>query len=107
MRALAFVLLLAMTTVGWSQKKPTAVDVAPIQEEYGNPGMNFCDMGACTWMDADPAHPNALTPTPYRRTRMTCADKTRFLMTAEDGSKHCIALGATTTPEHPAPKATK
>jgi len=68
------------------------VDVPPIREEYGKPGVNFCDMGSCTWMDADPSHPNALTPTPHRRTRLTCADRTRFLMTAEDGSKHCIAL---------------
>ncbi len=48
--------------------------------------------GACTWMDVDPAHPNQFTLNPSRRTRLTCADKTRFLMTAEDGSKHCIAL---------------
>lgn len=68
------------------------VDVPPVQEEYGNPGVNWCDMGACQWIEIDPDHPHALTPSPQRRTRLTCADKTRFLMTSEDGKKHCISL---------------
>lgn len=76
-----------------------AVDVSPITEEYGNPGYEVCDyMGtmSCIWVDAQPGDPipgfdhidtsHALK----RRTRLTCADKTRFLMTSEDGKKHCI-----------------
>lgn len=67
------------------------VDVPPIQEEYGNLGYNFCDMGQCVWRDAGQHWP--LIPViPYRRKRWTCADKTRFLMTSEDGKKHCIRL---------------
>lgn len=65
-------------------QSPKAVDVPPITEEYGNPGYEVCDMGNCVWTEA---------PEGKRRTRSTCADKTRFLMTSEDGKKHCIKLG--------------
>lgn len=68
-----------------------AVDVAPIQEEYGNPGYEFCDMG-CTWVDAQNLIGWNSHIKTYRRTRATCADKTRFLMTSEDGKQHCIRL---------------
>lgn len=56
-------------------------DVPPIEEEYGNPGYTMCDM-SCVWVEGIGA----------RRTRPICADKTRFLMTSEDGTHHCIAL---------------
>jgi hypothetical protein len=60
------------------QKDP--VDVSPIE----------IPLGPCEG-------PNAIMcaqiyPTTIHPTRFSCADKTRFLMTAEDGSKHCIKL---------------
>lgn len=71
------------------------LDVAPILEEYGNPGNEFCDVSHCTFVEEEPKpcqkDVSCIAP-PTRRTRPTCADKTRFLMTAEDGSKHCIQL---------------
>lgn len=70
--------------------KTAPIDVPPIQEEYGKPGFKFCDMGQCSFYEDDKV--NELGMTPIRRSRITCADKTRFLMTAEDGSKHCIKL---------------
>lgn len=87
----AAVLMIAVSARG--QGKPEQIDVPPIQEEYGNPGTSFCDMGACTWIDYDKN--SGLwgdSMKPHRRTRLTCADKTRFLMTSEDGIKHCILL---------------
>ena len=79
---------------------PVPVDVPPITEEYGNPGYEVCDMGNCVWVDTPnepitvgkPGHGGSI-PHLKRRTRPTCADKTRFLMTSEDGKKHCIKLG--------------
>jgi len=80
--------LAVLLLTGSSARKP--VDVPPLLEEYGNPGHNFCDMGKCTFMEGlDPFDPNDKG---QRRTRITCADKTRFLMTSEDGMKHCIAI---------------
>ena len=71
------------------QPKP-AIDVAPITEEYGAVGYTVCDMG-CVWVESPtPSFPDMKLT---RRTRFTCADKTRFLMTAEDGTKHCLVLG--------------
>ena len=67
------------------------IDVPPIEEEYGNPGNELCDMGVCHWIDIDAKHNWNGFP-PRRRTRNTCADKSRFLMTDESGQKHCIAL---------------
>jgi hypothetical protein len=65
------------------------IDVPPISEEYGNLGWDMCDMG-CVFVEADkPPFPDTVL---HRRTRLTCAEKARFLMTAEDGSKHCVAL---------------
>jgi|GEM_PF-7014975 len=64
-------------------KTPSPMDVPAIQEEYGNPGYPVCDMGNCVWVESKDGK---------RRTRPTCADKTRFLMTSEDGKKHCIRL---------------
>lgn len=75
--------------------QPQPFDVPPIQEEYGNPGTNWCDMGSCTFIEEEPKPcPKDMTcvAPPHRRTRLTCADKTRFLMTSEDGKAHCIAL---------------
>jgi hypothetical protein len=71
----------------------TPVDVPPIQEEYGTVGTEFCDMGQCSWVDYVPDSPMWEGMKPHRRTRETCADKKRFLMTSEDGVKHCIKLG--------------
>lgn len=69
--------------------KDDPIDASPIQEEYGNLGYSWCDI-TCSFVESDkPPFPDTKL---YRRTRATCADKTRFLMTAEDGSKHCIAL---------------
>ncbi len=85
------VLFMLLLLFQWSlqDKVPTPVDVTPIQEEYGELGYQFCDMG-CVWVSAD--HPIDGETKPTRRTRPTCADKTRFLMTSEDGAKHCIRL---------------
>lgn len=69
------------------EKSTPKVDVPPVTEEYGNPGIEFCDMG-CHWIED--YSENGIPP--HRRTRLTCADKSRFLMTAEDGSMHCIIL---------------
>ena len=69
------------------------IDVPPIQEEYVSPGTEFCDMGSCTWIEYDKTSGIwGESMKPHRRTRETCADKTRFLMTSEDGAKHCIKL---------------
>lgn len=68
------------------------VDVPAIQEEYGPLGVQFCD-ASCIFIATDHSlfsGPNAQEP--YRQTRYTCTDKTRFLMTSEDGRKHCIKL---------------
>ena len=70
---------------------PPPVDVPPIMEEYGELGNYLCDMG-CVWVEARPDSPDPFGSKPIRRTRFTCADKTRFLMTSEDGNKHCIKL---------------
>lgn len=72
-------------------EKPEPVDVPPITEEYGNPGFEMCDMDNCVWVEG--ANPSRLDEGWHRRTRLTCADKSRFLMTSEDGKKHCIKLG--------------
>ena len=76
-------------------EKPEPVDVPPITEEYGNPGYEYCDMRNCMWVDGVPLgfDHTGTSPAYKRRTRLTCADKTRFLMTSEDGKKHCIKLG--------------
>ena len=75
-------------------EQPKPFDVPPISEEYGKPGISWCDMGQCTFVEgADPFGKDH----GIRRTRLTCADKTRFLMAAEDGSKHCLALSPTPT----------
>lgn len=94
MKKMIFTALMAgvLVTIGQAQWLKVEIDVAPIKEEYGNPGTQFCDMGACTWVDYQKESPIWGEMKPYRRTRLTCADKTRFLMTAEDGSKHCIRL---------------
>ena len=93
MKYIIILLALAITQAhGQADIERNAIDVPPILEEYGNPGKYICDMADCVWVDANPSNglvPNPLTP---RRTKFSCADKTRFLMTAEDGSKHCIAL---------------
>ena len=67
-----------------------ALDVPPITETYWMEMFTTC-------MDECPAPPRISLTQPkdgaWRQyTRSTCADKTRFLMAAEDGSKHCIAL---------------
>jgi hypothetical protein len=72
------------------------IDVPAIQVEYGSLGWELCDLGSCTWVDAikpiEFDNEDSFIGKPYRRKLWTCADKTRFLMTAEDGSKHCLAL---------------
>jgi hypothetical protein len=65
------------------------IDVPPITEQYGNVGTEFCDRGQCSFVEGAG---DAMGNPPKRRTRLTCANKRRFLMTAEDGSKHCILL---------------
>ena len=78
--------------------QPAPFDVPPIPEEYGKPGYSWCDMQQCAFEEAEPqpCPPNvACIAPPKRRTRLTCADKRRFLMAAEDGSKHCLALSPT------------
>ena len=74
------------------QKQPAKqpVDVPPVTEEYGPLGVDFCDMGCVFVPGGTSPFPDG--PKPHRQTRFTCADKTRFLMTAEDGRKHCIKL---------------
>lgn len=74
---------------------PVPVDVPPVTEEYGNLGYQYCDMGNCVWVDGVPPgfDHTGDAPAYKRRTRLTCADKTRFLMTSEDGKGHCIRLG--------------
>jgi len=57
-------------------------DVPPITEEYGKP----------RWVPCPEECGDYYSRALKRPTRPTCADKTRFLMTAEDGSKHCLAL---------------
>lgn len=100
MKYLAAILFMAtLTARGQTQlsTKIEPIDVPPISEEYGNLGTKFCDMGQCTWVDYDKN--SAIwgeTMKPYRRTVKTCADKTRFLMTSEDGNKHCIRLTPST-----------
>lgn len=74
------------------ERMPPPLDVPPISEEYGNLGKHFCDMGFCTWVDANVNNPDLFGNKPTRRTRPTCADKKRFLMTSEDGIKHCIKI---------------
>ncbi len=73
---------------------PEPIDVPPIQVEYGNLGTEFCDMGSCAWVEYDKT--NGIwgsSMKPHRRTLLTCADKSRFLLTSEDGVKHCIQMG--------------
>lgn len=87
MSGLSVLLMLALFQ-GAHPKNP--VDVPPIQEEYGNLGYQSCDQG-CWWVDVEKGEA-PLGIKLHRRTHTTCADKARFLMTAEDGSKHCIAF---------------
>lgn len=82
--------LLLLFFLSLQPSKPEPIDVAPITVEYGKPGHNWCDMGACTWVEGESPFGGDIKAT--RRTYITCADKRRFLMTAEDGSKHCILL---------------
>ena len=69
----------------------TPVDVPPISEKYWMQTIMIC-------MDTCPAPNISLTPPKdndgsWREyTSPTCADRTRFLMTSEDGIKHCISL---------------
>jgi len=69
-------------------------DESPVEEEYGNPGFMWCDIG-CTWVEDSPPAVDGKPTQSHRRKYTTCVDKTRFLMTAEDGSKHCIRLTGT------------
>lgn len=68
-----------------------SVDLPAIQEEYGGLVVTLCDQ-SCSDVPYKPDEWKGLKITPHKAKRWTCADKTRFLMTAEDGSKHCIAL---------------
>ena len=67
------------------QKQPAKqpIDVPPIKEEYRAASLSTC---------YDSEHCFPVEGSEMTRTRLTCADKTRFLMTAEDGRKHCIKL---------------
>ena len=76
--------------VRWSfitKPKPTngdqkdSVDVPPI---FDDAGKAFCRKAAHSWrsrLDCEDAN------------AFTCADKTRFLMTSEDGKRHCLRMG--------------
>jgi hypothetical protein len=63
--------------------------VPAVTEFYGNPGHQVCDMGACTWLDANPKYdpPGLYT---YQKSRFTCLDKRRVLVTTEAGTALCI-----------------
>lgn len=64
------------------------MDVAAVEEEYGNLGNYWCDMGECHWRDSD--KPSSEGQVLHKRKRWTCADKRRVLLTSEDGIRHCI-----------------
>jgi hypothetical protein len=82
-------------TFGQSVSPPlqTQGEVAPpmvvpaVTEFYGNPGYQVCDMGACTFVEGDPHDPGIMV---HRRTRLTCLDKRRVLVTTEAGTALCI-----------------
>ena len=63
--------------------------VPAVTEFYGNPGYQVCDMGACTWIEANPKYdpPGLYT---YQKSRFTCLDKRRVLVTTEAGTALCI-----------------
>ena len=60
--------------------------VPAVTEEYGNPGFEVCDMG-CTFIEGNPNDPGIMV---HRRTRLTCLDKRRVLVTTEAGTALCI-----------------
>jgi hypothetical protein len=82
-------------TFGQSVSPPlqTQGEVAPpmvvpaVTEFYGNPGYQVCDMGACTFVEGDPHDPGI---TVSHRSRITCLDKRRVLVTTEAGTALCI-----------------
>ena len=61
--------------------------VPAVTEFYGNPGYQVCDMGACTFVEGDPHDPGI---TVSHRSRITCLDKRRVLVTTEAGTALCI-----------------
>jgi len=67
------------------------IDVPAIQAEYGPLVYTLCDQG-CWDVLYTPQDQLVIAGKlkPHRNKHWTCADKTRFLMTAEDGSKHCV-----------------
>ncbi|HXF12244.1 MAG TPA: hypothetical protein VN517_03765 [Terriglobales bacterium] len=86
------IFIAAMFMFQMTARMPSPSDVPPIMEEYGSLGTEVCDGGRCVWLEVDKL--SRLDEGLYRRTRPTCADKTRFLMTSEDGKKHCIRIEA-------------
>lgn len=62
------------------ERSQDPVDVAPIEVPLGN-----CVINLCMTLSTPAVGVTKLT-------KSTCADKSRFLMTAEDGTKHCIKL---------------
>jgi hypothetical protein len=59
------------------------IDVPPIEEKVLSTESCSYGIWTCTWI------------------RYTCSDKTRFLMTSEDGTKHCIRIAPEKTSEGP------
>jgi hypothetical protein len=71
--------------IGWDAPKPEALDVPAIQELRRNPlagvpcGAPSISPSDCVTLAAD-----------AKVKVWTCSDKERILLTAEDGSKHCV-----------------
>jgi hypothetical protein len=71
-----------------TQSEVAAPMVVPaVTEFYGNPGYQVCDMGACTFVEGDPHDPGI---TVSRRSRPTCLDTRRVLVTTVSGTALCI-----------------
>jgi len=85
MKTIAALGLAVLLLTGSAARKP--VDVPAIQEDYWMEQLVIC-------MERCPEPRTSLTPfeNALKHTHYTCADKTRFLMTSEDGNKHCIAI---------------
>ena len=98
--AILLLATLAITAHGQTPTERNAIDVPAIQEEYGPLVVTLCDNG-CWDMPYHPGEWMGLEPSPHRATQWICTDKTRFLLTAEDGSKHCIALRNPATDQEP------